>query len=61
MTASSAPLAKRPLATCDAALPRLAPGALLTRGARIEWVGEERAPAGGVPAGRDRTTSAAPG
>ncbi len=29
------------LATCDAAGRRLARGALLTRGARIEWVGEE--------------------
>lgn len=31
------------LATCDAAVRRIAPGALLTRGGRIEWVGEERA------------------
>ena len=31
------------LATCDAAARRLAHGALLTRGGRIEWVGEEAA------------------
>jgi imidazolonepropionase len=31
------------LATCDPAARRLAHGALLTRGARIEWVGEEAA------------------
>jgi imidazolonepropionase len=31
------------LATCDAALATLARGALLTRGGRIEWVGEESA------------------
>ncbi len=31
------------LATCDAAAQRIAPGALLTRGERIEWVGEEAA------------------
>jgi imidazolonepropionase len=31
------------LATCDAAARHIARGALLTRGARIEWVGEEAA------------------
>ena len=31
------------LATCDEAARRIARGALLTRGARIEWVGEEEA------------------
>ena len=31
------------LATCDAAARRIERGALLTRGARIEWVGEEQA------------------
>jgi imidazolonepropionase len=31
------------LATCDEAARRIARGALLTRGARIEWVGEEAA------------------
>ena len=31
------------LATCDPSLGRIAPGALLTRGARIEWLGEEAA------------------
>jgi imidazolonepropionase len=31
------------LATCDAAARRVARGALLTRGGRIEWVGEEAA------------------
>jgi imidazolonepropionase len=31
------------LATCDAAARRIARGALLTRGGRIEWVGEEAA------------------
>src|SRR5215472_16799396 len=31
------------LATCDATSRRIARGALLTRGARIEWVGEEAA------------------
>jgi imidazolonepropionase len=31
------------LATCDSAARRLAHGALLTRGGRIEWVGEEAA------------------
>jgi imidazolonepropionase len=31
------------LATCDAAARRIARGALLTRGSRIEWVGEETA------------------
>ncbi len=31
------------LATCDAANTRIAHGALLTRGARIEWLGEEAA------------------
>ena len=31
------------LATCDAAARRVARGALVTRGARIEWVGEESA------------------
>jgi imidazolonepropionase len=31
------------LATCDPALGRIAPGAFLTRGARIEWLGEEAA------------------
>jgi imidazolonepropionase len=30
------------IATCDAAMTRLARGALLTRGPRIEWVGDER-------------------
>ena len=30
------------IAACDAAMTRLSPGALLTRGARIEWVGLER-------------------
>src|SRR6185312_12600467 len=30
------------IAACDAAMARFAPGALLTRGARIEWVGAER-------------------
>ena len=30
------------IATCDAAMTRLTGGALLTRGPRIEWVGEER-------------------
>jgi imidazolonepropionase len=30
------------IATCDAAMTRLTRGALLTRGPRIEWVGEER-------------------
>jgi imidazolonepropionase len=30
------------IAACDAAMSRFAPGALLTRGARIEWVGAER-------------------
>jgi imidazolonepropionase len=30
------------IAVCDAAMTRFAPGALLTRGARIEWVGAER-------------------
>jgi imidazolonepropionase len=29
------------IAACDASMRRFAPGALLTRGARIEWVGEE--------------------
>lgn len=29
------------IAACDAAMTRFAPGALLTRGARIEWVGAE--------------------
>jgi imidazolonepropionase len=31
------------LATCDAAAPTIANGALLTRGPRIEWLGEEAA------------------
>ena len=30
------------IAACDAAMTRFAPGALLTRGARIEWLGAER-------------------
>lgn len=30
------------IATCDASMGRIAAGALLTRGARIEWVGPER-------------------
>ena len=30
------------LATCDAAMARIAAGALLTRGSRIEWAGAER-------------------
>lgn len=30
------------IATCDAAMTRIGQGALLTRGARIEWVGTER-------------------
>jgi imidazolonepropionase len=30
------------IATCDASMTRLARGALLTRGPRIEWVGDER-------------------
>jgi imidazolonepropionase len=30
------------IAACDAAMTRFAPGALITRGARIEWVGAER-------------------
>ena len=30
------------IATCDASMGRIAAGALLTRGARIEWVGRER-------------------
>jgi imidazolonepropionase len=30
------------IATCDPAMTRFAPGALLTRGPRIEWVGAER-------------------
>jgi imidazolonepropionase len=30
------------IAACDGSMMRLAPGALLTRGARIEWVGAER-------------------
>ena len=30
------------IATCDATMARFAPGALLTRGPRIEWVGAER-------------------
>lgn len=34
------------IATCDASMTRLARGALLTRGPRIEWVGDE----GGLPA-----------
>ena len=39
------------LATCDAANAHIAHGALLTRGARIEWVGAEAAlPAGAAPA-----------
>jgi imidazolonepropionase len=31
------------LATCDPSLGRIAPGAFLTRGGRIEWLGEEAA------------------
>src|SRR5215469_4142910 len=38
------------IAACDAAMARFAPGALLTRGPRIEWVGAERdLPAGYRP------------
>ncbi|MDE2050053.1 MAG: imidazolonepropionase [Gammaproteobacteria bacterium] len=38
------------IAACDAAMARFAPGALLTRGPRIEWVGAERdLPAGCRP------------
>ncbi len=38
------------IATCDASMTRFTPGALLTRGPRIEWVGAERdLPAGCQP------------
>jgi len=38
------------IATCDAGARVFAPGALLTRGARIEWVGREDELPGGAPA-----------
>ena len=46
MTAPAALWSHAHLATCDAAMRRIENGALITRGGRIEWVGEE----GAVPA-----------
>ena len=45
------------LATCDDTMRTIDPGALLTRGGRIEWAGEETAlPAGGLRGPGDRPT-----